>query len=230
MKIGLAAGPAGLIAPMAQNIAGGLAKGASSRELGKMKRMGDTFGKIAAGIGRKLGEVGALGGGAGKILAPRGQFPTMPGTGGAALTARSFGPSHRNVNLAGIGASVLNNVANLLRPGSDVLQKLGDSSGPIQAALNQFDKIAGRVQSLGQTAGDGAGSTAYHKGAGRKTMDHTARLEKNLVNIDPGNPDGMRQMRQIQQNLQSVSQMLQMTGELSKGLHESAIRIVRQIR
>ncbi|MEW6368292.1 MAG: hypothetical protein AB1714_26985 [Acidobacteriota bacterium] len=230
MKIALGAGAAGHIAPMARNIAGGLAKGVSSRELGKMKRVGDTFSKIAAGIGRKLGEAGALGGGAGKIVAPRGQFPTIPRTGRTALTTRSFGPGHRNISLAGLGANVMNNVANLLRPGSEALQKLGDSLGSIQRTLGQLDRIGVSAPPLGETAGEVSAAMPHGRGQGRKALDHTARLEKNMVNVDAGNPDGMRQLRQIQQNLFKVSRMVQMTGELSKGLDESAMRIVRQIR
>jgi hypothetical protein len=67
-----------IVAPMVANIASGLIQNVAGQSLRNLPLIGDTFQKIAGGIGQIFsggpGGIGQLG----QLLAPRGMFPPLP--------------------------------------------------------------------------------------------------------------------------------------------------------
>lgn len=146
-----------VVAPMVANIASGLIQNVAGQALKNLPLIGDSFQKIAGGIGQIFGGGQQVMGGIGQLaqlLAPRGLFPPLPLPGLPGFPGGRpfnpglwFGPRHVNININININVVVNNLQQILQPGGKLLDNLNQVLGKLGGIL---DSLRGILDRLGQ--------------------------------------------------------------------------------
>jgi X-X-X-Leu-X-X-Gly heptad repeat protein len=247
---------------MVANIAGGLIQNVAGQALRNLPLIGDTFQKIAGGIGQIFGGIGQVAGGIGQLgqlLAPRGMFPPLPLPGFPGFPGGrpfnpgiQFGPRWQNVNI-NINVTI-NNLQNVLRPGSPLLNNLNQVMGKLNQVL---DSLRGILDRLGQqppggrvvveppggrvvVGGPGGGIEIPERppsvggpgvgGTLDRLFGEMGNIQDQIGKIDTSKPEGMAQLMKLQMRMQQLQQMIQMINEMQKAMHDMSMSIIRNIR
>jgi hypothetical protein len=247
---------AGIVAPMVANIAGGLIQNVAGQALRNLPLIGDTFQKIAGGIGQIFGGGPGGIGQLGQLLAPRGMFPPLPLPGFPGFPGGrpfnpgiQFGRRWQNVNI-NINVTI-NNLQNILRPGSPLLNNLNQVMGKLNQVLDSLrgilDRLGQRPPGLAQPLpyrppvpgpGGGIGIPERPPSVGGPgvggTLDRLfgemGNIQDQIGKIDTSKPEGMAQLMKLQMRMQQLQQMIQMINEMQKAMHDMSMSIIRNIR
>jgi hypothetical protein len=211
---------------MVANIAGGLIRNVAGQALRNLPLIGDTFQKIAGGIGQIFGGGPGGIGQLGQLLAPRGMFPPLPLPGFPGFPGGrpfnpgiQFGRRWQNVNI-NINVTI-NNLQNILRPGSPLLNNLNQVMGKLNQVLDSLREIPERPPSVG---GPGVGGTLD------RLFGEMGNIQDQIGKIDTSKPEGMAQLMKLQMRMQQLQQMIQMINEMQKAMHDMSMSIIRNIR
>jgi len=154
MPLPLVAGLAAkVVAPMVANIAAGLIQNVAGQALRNLQLMGDSFQKIAGGIGQIFGGVQQVAGGIGQLsqlLAPRGLFPPPPLPGFGRFPAGRpfnpgiwFGPRWKGVNIE--INNLINNLQRIFQPANSLLNNLNRVMGQLNRLVDSMRQIWDRL-------------------------------------------------------------------------------------
>lgn len=254
----LAGVAAKLVAPMVANIAGGLIQNVAGQALKNLPLIGDSFQKIAGGIGQIFGGGQQVMGGIGQLaqlLAPRGLFPPLPLPGLPGFPGgRPFNPGlcfgHRHVHVHVDINRLFDQLQKVLQPGSQLLGNLNQVLGKLGGIL---DSLRGILDRLGQQPPGLAQPLPYRPpilpGGGLRipekppsvgspgvggTLDNLFRemgnIQDQIGKIDTSKPEGMAQLMKLQMRMQQIQQMIQMINEMHKAMHDMSMSIIRNIR
>lgn len=246
----LAGVAAKFVAPMVANIASGLIQNVAGQALKNLPLIGDSFQKIAGGIGQIFSGGQQVMGGIGQLaqlLAPRGLFPPLPlpglpgFPGGRPFNPRLwFGPRHVHVHVD--INKLFDQLQKVLQPGSQLLNNLNQVLGKLGGIL---DSLRGILDRLGQQpprfgiqpppsrlyyppgpplAGPGVGGTLD------KLFGEMGNIQDQIGKIDTSKPEGMAQLMKLQMRMQQIQQMIQMINEMHKAMHDMSMSIIRNIR
>jgi len=138
-----------IVAPMVANIASGLIQNVAGQSLRNLPLIGDSFQKIAGGIGQIFSGIGQLG----QLLAPRGMFPPLPlpgfpgFPGGRPFNPNIFGPRWANVviNINVTPQQLVQHLERLLGPNSPLMQRLNQVAETLNKILDAINRLLERM-------------------------------------------------------------------------------------
>ncbi len=241
----LAGVAAKLVAPMVVNIATGLIRNVAGQALRNLPLIGDTFQKIAGGIGQIFGGAVAQGiGQLGRLLAPRGMFPPLPlpglpgFPGGRPFNPRLwFGPRHVHVHI-NINVTI-NNLQRILQPGSQLFQKLNQVLGRLDSILDALRRVLDRLglqpppfrRLYGPPTPIIGGPPGGVSGPGGGAIDRLfGEMDKIMNELNSGKELKPQDVMRLQARMLQIQQMIQMINEMRKAMHDMSMSIIRNIR
>lgn len=248
----LAAGIAAkIVAPMVANIASGLIQNVAGQALKNLPLIGDSFQKIAGGIGQIFSGAQQVAGGIGQLgqlLAPRGLFPPLPLPGRPGFPGgRPFDPGlwfgrrymHVHVDINRLS----DQLQKILQPGSQLLGNLNQVLGKLGGVLDSLRGILDRLgqQPPGLATGfprprlPGIGiperpPSVGSPGAGGGLDKLFGEMDSIMNRLNSGEELKPQELMKLQMRMQQIQQMIQMINEMHKAMHDMSMSIIRNIR